>query len=301
MRHAAGNTSVSLPMIFSWNEMSLADFAAFQRLMGLRVVKVGDVYWTELRPGFYRPMVTWEAYAPGSIAAPFSALIGGAQYAVRPGDPSNSTLNMFIFDELRGYTRNSLSKNPRRLVRLAEESFTIRQITSVDEFKRQAFQVYLSFYSRTQYRISSERHDPQYFSAWADALFKFPRLLILGGYRNGELGGIGVSLLTGDTVYYASVFCDDQSLKLYLYDLFLHALRESAAVDPKIRQIFFGMHKNNPGLDDFKRFRGAKLLRQAAHLRINPVTKMVLKKFMARRYSQLLGCIGDEAGLPTGT
>jgi len=54
------------------------------------------------------------------------------------------------------------------------------------------------------------------------------------------------------------------------------------------------MFKNNRGLDDFKILRGATLVQQRARLEVNPVTRMLLKKFLPGQYAQLLGRLPEH-------
>lgn len=281
-------------MIFSWSTTSLADFASFQQLMGIKVRCVNGTYWTEVRPGFYRPLLLWEPLSPGSFDVPLPARLGGFQYALVPGHSGNSHLNWFIYDQPRSYTVADLAKNPRRQLRIGLANFVIREVTDSQQFAAEAWPVYQSFHQRTRYRTGSHRREHRVFAAWANGLFQIPGLLILGGYREDRLGGVSLSLRIKDTIYYASVFCDDESLRLSLYDVFWHTLRESAAAATNVKQMFMGMYVYNPGLDKFKALRGAKLVRQPAQLEINPLARAVVRTAWPSNYRRLIGEIAPE-------
>lgn len=278
--------------------MAEEDFVAFVGLLGPKIVRVGDLYWGEIRSFFYRPLLTVMEFHPGSIRRPLLARLGGVQYAVPRAVEANSHLNWLIFERTSLYSVASLDKNRRRQVKLAAREFTLRIMTDVEEFKQQAYPVYLSFYERTRYKVGERRRDRAYFAQWADALFAIPNVLILGAYQQGSLGGVSLSYQVKDSVFYATFFCHDEALDHHLSDLMLHTVRASAAVAPEVRQVIVGMFKGNPGLDDFYLLRGAKLVRQRARLEINPLTRFILQKLLPRQYAQLLGNLPD---LPTGS
>jgi hypothetical protein len=281
-------------MTFSWAPVTLEDFARFQRHMGITIAVVNGTYWTEVRPFFYRPMVIWKIFEENITVTPSLASIGGVQYSVAKADAANSYLNWFSYDHIHAYSAESLAKNPRRQLRIGQSNFEVRQIVDSSTFIREAWPVYRAFHERTHYRTGSHRRNPVAFAAWAESLFRIPGVLALGGYHQGQLGGVGLSLLLDDTVYYASVFCDDRALKLSLYDVLWHTLRESAATQQNIQQLFMGTYTGNPGLDRFKILRGAKLVRQPARLQLNPIAKFALRQFMTAQYSRLLGHIEGD-------
>jgi hypothetical protein len=269
-------------------QMSMVDFAAFERLLGQRVVRANDCYWSQVRPCFFRPLLPTQEYRLDAISAPWSASLGGFQCAVPPKEKANSSLNLLLFDS-EGYSLDSLDYNRKRQVKLAQKQFDIRPMTDVSEFKKNAYPIYLSFYERTRYYWGAKRRDRTFFSHWADALFQMPKVLILGGYQKGELRGVSLSLLVEDTLLYATFFCDTHSMRLYLSDLMLHAVRNIAAEHPHVRHIFAGMCKAEEGLNDFYLLRGCNIVRKRAVLRVNPLAAFALRNLMPKQYATLQG------------
>lgn len=261
--------------------------------MGLRVCEVGGSFWHEVRPFFFRSLWPFHPRVHGTVPIPARARLGACQYPVPAGSPHNSNLNLFVFPDAAAYSLARLARKPRKQVRLAGKEFVIRQITDPREFKRQARLVYQDFYNRTRYRTGRERRAEEGFSTWTDALYRIPGVLVLGGYRSGELGGVSLSFRVGDVVNYASFFCDDRSLRLHLSDLMLHTIRESAGTTAGVTRVFAGSYKGVQGLDEFKRFRGATLLRQPAWLEVNPLAGAFLRWFLPRQHAQLLGALGS--------
>jgi hypothetical protein len=205
---------------------------------------------------------------------------------------------MLIFEDTQAYSLQSLNWQQRKQIKLAAEEFAIRLVNEEREFKERAYPVYLSFYERSQYKFYSERRHKEIFARWADLLFRTPKAVVLGGYRNGELGGISVTQWVEDTLMYSTMFCDTASLKMHLNSLMLHSVRAAVAGNPQIKRIFAGPYKYGTakGVDDFYLFRGCKLVRKPALLRMNPLARAALKCCMPREYAKLCGELDGVGG-----
>jgi hypothetical protein len=278
-----------MTMPFFWKSMAVEDFVAFQRLMGVKTVKVDGNYWCEVRPFFYRPLPATIVVPRGSSSIPPGSKYCGVQHAVPSVEQANSYLSRLAFENSPGYSLDSLQRNWKRKVRLAANELTIRPIPAASEFKQKAHSAYLSFYERTRYDVRTERRDPGYFAGWTDALYRIPNIVVLGGFKNDVLGGVSLSLLLDRTLFYSTFFCDDESLKLHLPDLMLHTVRESASASRDVDEIYASMYKGGVGLDDFYVNRGAKIVRQPAHLKLNPLVKFTLQHLFPKQYALLLG------------
>jgi hypothetical protein len=275
--------------------MTIEEFAGFERILGQRIIPANGMYWRRVRPFFYRPLLPFQEYRPGLVVLPSLGLLGGFQHAVPPEEKANSCLNLLMFEDAEAYSLDSLDYQRRRQVKLAAKQFVIRPIADINEFKQEAYPVYLSFYERTRYQYGSQRRNHACFSQWADTLFQIPQAVVLGGYRNGRLGGVSLSLLVEDTLYYAIFFCDTESLRLQLSGFMLHFVRERTTECKCVRQIFAGLYKNEggKGVDDFYLQRGCKLVRKPALLHLNPLAAFFLKRFLPEQYARLVGDIKE--------
>jgi hypothetical protein len=271
--------------------MSVEEFADFERAQGQSLIKVKDVFWRRVRPFFYRPLLMFREYSAESLTAPWSARVGGFQHAVPPLETANSFLNMLIFEDTQAYSLQSLDWNRRKHVKLAGKEFVIRPMDDVGEFKQKAYPVYLSFYERTRYKYKSERRYKDRFSCWADSLFRTPKIVVLGAYRNADLGAVSVTQWVEDTLMYSTVFCDTESLKMHVTSLMLHSVRTAVAGYEQVKQIFAGPYKYQAGkgVDDFYLVRGCKLVAKPASLHINPLATIVLKRSASEEYARLCG------------
>jgi hypothetical protein len=284
---------------FPWQRMSADEFADFERTQGVRLIKVNGVYWTRMRPCFYRPLLYFREHSAASVSAPWSSLFGAFQHAVPSSETANSFINMLIFEDPEAYSLQSLNWKRRRQVRLAAKAFTVRVVDDEHEFKEGAYKVYLSFYERSQYTYKPERQRKDVFARWVDSLFRTPKVVVLGGYRNGELGGVSVTQWVEDTLMYSTTFADTASLRMDFNSLILHVIRAAVAGNPQVKRILAGPYKYGTakGVDDFYLSRGCKLVKKPALLCINPLARAALKCCLPREYARLRGTL-DDTGEP---
>ena len=263
---------------------------------GQKVVLQNGFWWRQVRPFFFRPLLTFREYTPDQIPTPFSSVFGGVQHVVpAPANSkkANSRLSFLMCENAALYTQDCLDYNRRRQLRLASRRFSMRPVVDAQELA-QAHGAYLSFFDRTGYTVLSERRTLDGFRAWAEVVFQHPPVLVLGAYDQDELVAVSVSRPVEDTFIYSTFFARSEALKLHVSDLMLHSVREVAAHVPGIRQVFCGMHHGGQGTDGFYRLRGATLLTRPAYLNLNPATNFLLRSFLPGVYSKMLGVPTDE-------
>lgn len=270
-------------------EMSPCEFATYSQILGHKAVKAGNILWNQVRPFFFRPLLPFEEYEPESVSVPRRAILGGVQHAVPEGSTANSVLNIRIFDNPAQYSLSSLDHKRRQQIRIASRSFAIRPIRRLEEFKEKAYPVYSSFYDRTRYRTGAMRRYRFRFARWADAMFRVPKIAILGGYEGDTLRAVSVSMRVEQTLVYASFFCDTESLGRYMPGLMLHSVREMASRQPVLAQIYAGLSSDERGLDEFFALRGCRFVRKSAVLRLNPVVRLLLRWGSPGVYARLDG------------
>lgn len=284
-------------MKISWQPMTVEEYSAFERAQGRIVELSSGVFWARVRPCFYRPLLPFREYGADACRPPLLArLLGGCQYSVLEVAEANSFINLLLFQEVQTYALESLERHKRKQVKSAAKVFEVKAMTDLEEFQKRAYPVYLSFYARTGYQYKSERRDEPAFRVWAESIYRFPKVLVLGAYKEGELEAVSISKVVEDTLVYSMVFCTDASLRLNVTSLLLHTLRESAAASGAVKQIFVGMYKYKgwTGIDEFYLTRGCGLVRKPAMLRINPVVEMALRRYGADQYRKLCGDIATD-------
>lgn len=280
-------------MTYSWQKMRIEEYAAYQGSTGERIVKAGQLYWRRVRPFFYRPLLPFTEHSPDTVCPPTPGFFGGYQYAVSSGQKANSLINLLMYEDVEQYSEAVLDRHKRNQIRSAAKEFYIRPIESAAEFKKEAYPVYLSFYERTHYGHKSERRYRSSFSRWADTIYRFAKVAILGAYRDGHLGAVNISELVGDTLLYSTGFCDSDSLRRHVTSFFLHSVLEAAANCEGVKSVFAGPYKyqGRQGVDRFFFERGCSLVQKPAMVRLNPVTMALVRCFLPHEHRKLNGRI----------
>ncbi|SNB47660.1 hypothetical protein [Geobacter sp. DSM 9736] len=269
------------------HKMTLDQLAAFNRANGMKVQQIGGTWWAEVRPFFFRPLFPFTEIDNAGLRYPKKSLLGGVLHAVSPSFSANTSINLFVYEDPQGYSLQSLGETHRRRTRKGMKHFTVRRILDLEEFIAEAYEIYLSFYSRTNYQYKKERLRIQHFTAWSHTLFSFPHIVVLGAYHAGKLSAIDVSYRVEDVVIDDIFFSDTASQQLQVTDVMLHALREAAA-SSDAKYVFKGFPSGKPSLDASKILRGCKILSKPAFFKFNPVALFAAKHLMKESYAKLL-------------
>ncbi len=272
-----------------WKAMQVERYVAQEIATGQKkITKQGNVYWRQIRPFFYRPLPPFLQYDLESTTRDFH-LLAGFQHGVLNGQPSNSGINLMIFDEVGSYSAGKLHHSVLGNVKRAiKNHVTVRCLTDVVEFSEKGHEAYLSFYERTRYEFATYRLRPEGFARWARALFEFPELLILGAFSGEKLIGYEISCRVLDVLVLKAAVHSDLSLKLRAPDLLLHLMRMRARESGDIAMIYDSCI-STPGINQFKIRRGARVATVPAHLHMNRLLLRSLKVVNKARYLQVVG------------
>lgn len=270
-----------------WKPMTLDEYAAFQRASGAKVVKIQDTWWTEARPFFFRPLFPFTAVTPRFDKYPIRALVGGVLHPVPTGVCGNSQMNLFLYDELKGYSIDKLGAKQRWIIKKGMDNFSARRITDLNLFVDEACRIYHSFYQRTGYFYKKERTRKDLFTSWAKPLFAYPQIVVMGAYHQEKLSAVDISYQVEDLIIDDVFFSDTESQPLRVTDFLVHTLRESAK-SSDARFIFRGFPSGKQTLDESKLTRGCQILKMPAYCRINPVALSLGKAFMNESYRKLI-------------
>ncbi|HPG40674.1 MAG TPA: hypothetical protein PLP19_16270 [bacterium] len=273
-----------------WQRMTPDDYASLQQASKIKTIKIDNIWWMEVKPYFYRPLLPWMEIEPDQVRYPLKSLIGGVQHIVPQGMKTNSHFNLFFFNDLQNYTLEGMSKNRRKQIKKGANNFIIKQMTDLNEFIATAHKVYVAFHARTNYSYKKERINIEGFITWAKALFSCPGILILGAYYQNQLSAISISYQVDDDIIDATFFADTESLALGISDYMVHIIREMAAKTTAHR-IFKGWATGVRGLDEFKILRGCQLVEFPAWFHINPITLYTVHLFMHNKFNKIIGSI----------
>jgi len=271
----------------SWEPMSVDELAAYQQACGVRAVKIGDTWWIEPRPFFFRTLFPLAELDPGFSRYPLQHLVGGVLHLVPDGTPANSQMKLFLYDRLDEYAPETLPAKQKWVIKKSTENFRAERITDLHRFVETAFPIYQSFYQRTQYSYKKERSELAAFAAWSQTLFRHPKILILGAYHGDRLAAVDISYQVRNLIIDDVFFSDTESQGMRVTDFVVHTLRELAA-GSGAQYLFRGFPCGKQSLDESKLRRGCKIFTIPAHCRVNPVALYVGKLFMNESYRKLM-------------
>lgn len=283
-----------------WSPMTADRYADLERATGIRVVKVGDVWWQQVRPFLYRPLLPFRKYDLKKTEDGLTA-IGAFQYGVEEGQTCNSHLNPIVFDEPHSYDIKKLRYNVQKHIKKAlKNGVRVSRIVDEKEFCESAYPCYVSFYQRTKYAFDASRRRKDGFSRWAHTLFDFPETVILGAFAGRELVSFEIGCLVEDTFILKTLVNSDKALKLGAPDLLLHTYRTGVCEQPNINLIYDSMLGQSSGINEYYIVRGARVLALPAFLNMHPALLWFIRKANKGIYKRLLGFDSEElAGCPT--
>lgn len=277
-----------------WDPMTMEEFAQSQMTQGLKVQLLDGIWWVEIRPCFFRPLFPFTRIAPHSKAYPKKSRLGGYLHLVPDAVTANSTMNFFVYDQLKNYSLDVLSGKQRTAIRSSMKHFSTRSITELEEFIDTAYDIYISFQRRTNYSYKDERVNRNEFIEWAKNLYRFPKIHKLGVFHDGKLSACEISYRLHEIIVGDTLFANDESLKLKVTDFIYHRLREAAALTDA-EYFFIGLPTGVKSLDQSKLHRGCKVLTLPASYRINPFTLLLAKLFMKESYQKLMQIMAPPA------
>jgi hypothetical protein len=271
-------------------KMSSAEYAAVERGLGAKVVERNGIFWRQVRPFFYRPVLPVQEFSEPEAAKSFG-WPNGFQYALNGAGRTDSALNFIMLDNAPDYSVESLGRRRKQLIRAAGQMFQVKPLRDLREFQRSGFNAYRSFYERTGYTHRADRKNEAAFQQWAENVFSEPKVILLGGYGPDGLVGVSRSYWVGRTLVYATLFCETNSLKKNLGELMFHELRMLAAREAGIADIFVRNYQGGNSLDNYYLMRGCKLVSKPARLVMPAAIRAGIKYFLPKQHALLAGKI----------
>jgi hypothetical protein len=281
--------------------MTEAEYAAYERAMGARVLEAGGVWWRQVRPFFYRPLIPFQALDPERVQPPRAARLGGFQHVVDDPARANSRITLLLFRRANEYQLESFEKKRRWEVRVALKNFQVQRLSEREPLAREGHAVYLEFRRRTGYSYRADREDPERFAAWVTAVVQTPKVLVWGAFEAGVLQAVAVGVPVERTLFYSTFFARERALKLHVASLMLHTARAHAAACDWA-EVYAGLRKQGreAGVDEFYLQRGCEAVSLPARYRLNPLIESGLRLLMPRDLDRITGAVGKgtEAAEP---
>lgn len=280
-----------------WEPMSIEEFAKYRREEGMKLVKVDGIWWAEVRPFFFRPLFPFCEIKPWAKRYPVKSVFGGVLHLVPADVPTKACINFHVYDDLKKYSLDSLSYKRRKVTRDSMTKFVTRQITDPVEFVDAGYEVYKSFYQRTNYWYKNDRIAKDNFRVWGNKLFDYPKINKTGIYLDNKLTAVETSYRIEDVICGDNLFSDNVALQANVVDFLTHRLREAAARS-NAKYFFSGLPTGVGSLDDSKLKRGCRLLCLPAYCIINPMSLSLARLFMKDSYRKFLTVMAPDASEP---
>ena len=184
----------------------------------------------------------------------------------------------------------NLKKGHRKKVKKAlDNRLTVSRITDPNNFAENGFSVYRSFYDRTRYSYRKDRIEKDVFFQWAQLIFCYPEVMVIGIYLGKELISIEISCLVNDVLILKESINSDKALELHASDLAYHFYQENASKQRDIKAIYAGFLLREKNINRFKIERGARVINMPAYLHVHPMLLWLLKIFTKNVYCRLKG------------
>ena len=277
--------------------MTVAEYAAYERAMGARVLEAGGVWWRQVRPFFYRPLIPFQVLDPELVHPPRAARWGGFQHVVGESARANSRIMLLLFRHANEYRLESLEKKRRWEVRTALKNFQVRRLLEPEPLACEGHAVYLEFRRRTGYLYRADREDPERFAAWAATVVQTPKVLVWGAFEAGVLQAVAVGVPVEGTLFYSTFIARERALKHHVASLMLHTVRAHAATCGWT-QVYAGLRKQGRevSVDEFYLQRGCETVSLPARYRLNPLIESGLRLLMPRYMGKITGPVGRGTG-----
>jgi len=261
--------------------------AQLELAQGAKLVKIQGVWWRQVRPLFFRPLLQFKEYAFAPVA-PRLAWAGGFQYCCSDPSRANTVVDFLMLENAKDYSIDRLSRKRRREVRVASKELVLRSLVDRGEFKDLAHPVYVSFYRRTHYGFLARRNRKEHFDEWADQIFAQSGLIVRGAFLGTQLLAVSISEVIDETLLYQTFFASDEGLRREVAGLMLHDIGTIAAADGQVERVLAG-NRMLGALNTFYLLRGFRFVSKPAYLWLNPLAHFLLRTVAPRHLRHLRG------------
>lgn len=200
-----------------------------------------------------------------------------------------------MFSGVSAYGLESLDKKRRWEVRQALHHFTVRRLESAAELVS-AHPVFVEFQQRSGYRYRADRVELARYAQWAEAVFRHPKVMVLGAIAEDRPEAVAIGHVLGDTLLYATFFATGAALRRHVASLMLHAVRTLAGAIPGLARVYVGLRKRHAeSVDRFYLLRGCDVVVQPARCHLHPVARWCMRMFRPDLWAQFRGTMTGTA------
>lgn len=269
--------------------MQAEEYAKIFRGKHERIINHNGIIWTAVRPFFWRPLFPFSKFDFDKTRVPLFFYVGGFQYSLLDNEKSNSTINYYIFDNIKEYGLDNLDKHNRKDIVRSMKYLHVETMDDFEDFIKISYPVYMSFLERTQYSYRKDRSRERVYNNWWKNIFSSGKLLVLGAYYEDILVGVRVLAYVEGVVVLVTSFVHTDYMKYRPSDLLVHEARVLAAKTEGAKFVFAGNKTDNVGINNFKENRGAILVKSPSYYYINPIARNMLKMFGGKYLNKITG------------
>ncbi len=279
-----GKSMDNTPSLIPLTESSYADFL---RAGGQRVIQHRGRHWKSQTLGFYQPihylarLTRREATRPNPMCWGFRSTLCNEDAPLATG-----ALPVHVLTDLAAYDLDRLKKTRRAAVRKCWNSFEITEITEPDLLHREAYGIVQSDHARHRYGKLPGRRE---YLDLIDRFFQW-KFVVLGGFREGRLGGFVVGGAIGETAYLEEIQIHSDFLKMNLASGLTYELGQVCKQTTGIKELVHGLHaRENHSLCYLKEDLGFKVRRVPSYHWFAPLCATLVRWRRPHVYYRLCG------------
>lgn len=272
----------------SWEQMSIDEYAEYEKQNGTHLIKAGNIWWRKVRPLFYRPLFPFQKLNREE-AYQLNALRLGFQYAVADTAQANSYLKFMVYPNVQNYGLDTLSRKRRYYIKKAIKVLEVRTIDDCRIFIERGYQIYKEFYNRTRYNFRKDRLKQNKFEEWSNNVLSNKKIKVHGIYnKNNIMVAIHISFLVNNILFNSTFFACEEGLNKGATDIIDHIIREDASKQGNIDLIYDGPYKGKSSIDQAKLIRGDVVHSIPAYLAMNSLILKLVKHLSKSLYQKIL-------------
>lgn len=274
--------------------MQPEEYARIFRNKYQRIFNHNGIIWMEVRPLFWRPLFPFYKYDYDNIFIPFSFYLGGFQYPILNNNLANSTINYYIFNDVKNYSIDDLERKQRQDIVRSMRRLHVKIEVDPEVFIKKSYPVYISFMKRTRYGYRHDRLRWNVYNKWWRKIFSSGKFLIIGAYNKDILAGVMVLAYVDGVVVLVTTYSHTDYLSFGSTELLFHEARMLSSKVEDARFIFAGNKNDHYGVNNYKENRGAVLVKSPSYYYINPIALNMLKLFGDKYLNKIAGDIRNQ-------
>jgi hypothetical protein len=268
--------------------VSEAAMAKHLQQRGRRVTVHRGRYWTQTRPGFFRPVHPLARLTAQQATRPAWGC-WGFQACLAEDDVyyANGTLPAYLISEFDSFQEDQLSGSRRYKLRRSRKHARLVELTGDALLREQGYDVLQSSRSRTGFATLPTREQ---YLADLEGFTQPAAGVVLAGLVDGKLGGYITGYAVDGTAYVNEVVISTDALRTNMSTGLTYEFMFACARSTNIREMMHGLHvPEDDGLTRYKEWMGLPLLRLPSRVAMLPGAAPVIRARSPHKYYRLTG------------